>query len=223
MPRATTRDLLLEHGALLYARSGVNGVTSRQLHQAVGARNESALHYHFGSQAGLVEAILRTHLDAVEARRRLLVNRLDDQGRRSVRALVHALAQPMADDLATAIGRAHLRILDEVSHPELAFEPAFPGSLSRLGSDASAGAQMVAWLHEALHHILPELPSAIRAERLAALRAQLIGGHAGRARLLDEDRAPGGPASTTLFLENLVDMASAALSTPPSAATLAAL
>ena len=63
-----TREALLEQGALLFARRGVGGVTARELHDAVGARNESALHYHFGGKDGLVLAILRVHLDAVEAR-----------------------------------------------------------------------------------------------------------------------------------------------------------
>jgi AcrR family transcriptional regulator len=40
MARSTTRDALLEHGALLFARHGVAGVTARQLHEAIGARNE---------------------------------------------------------------------------------------------------------------------------------------------------------------------------------------
>jgi hypothetical protein len=40
MARSTTCDALLEHGALLFARHGVAGVTARQLHEAIGARNE---------------------------------------------------------------------------------------------------------------------------------------------------------------------------------------
>ncbi|MFD2353956.1 TetR/AcrR family transcriptional regulator [Nonomuraea ferruginea] len=95
MSRSSTRDALLRQGALLFARHGVADVTTRQLHEAIGARNESALHYHFGGKDGLVEAILRGHLEAVEARRAPLVAAVAaDDLTADPRALVHALAAP---------------------------------------------------------------------------------------------------------------------------------
>jgi AcrR family transcriptional regulator len=208
---STTRDALLERGAVLFARHGVAGVTARQLHDAVGTRNESALHYHFGDREGLVVEILRLHLEAIEARRAHLVAAIAAEDRSAdVRVLVDALAAPMADDLGTELGRAHLRVVAQVSHPALAYEPPF-----RL-IDAPAGTAVLRWLGLALR----DLPELVRTERLAALRGQLIGAFGLRAQLLDEN--PGRHESTTaLFVANLVDMLVAGLAAPVSPETLA--
>jgi AcrR family transcriptional regulator len=208
----STKEALLEQGALLFARHGVAGVTARQLHQAVGARNESALHYHFGSRDGLVAEILRLHLEAIEARRAALVDAIVAGDRQhDLRALVHALAAPMADDLASTLGRAHLRLVAQLSHPALAYEVPF----RRV--DAPSGRAVARWLHEAL----VALPDPIRVERLAALRSQLVGLFGQRAQLLDEHpKTPG--TSTELFLQNLLDLLVAGLAAVPSPATNAA-
>lgn len=206
---ATTREALIEHGALLFARHGVTGVTTRELHEAVGARNESALHYHFGGRDGLVLEILRRHLDAVEARRaRLLATITAEDRQGDLRALVHALAAPMAEDLETPLGRAHLRLVAQLSHPSLAFEPPFQVA------DAPAGLAVVRWLHDAL----AGLPAPVRAERLALLRDQLIGLFGLRAKLIDD--GDDAHADTRLFVSNLVDVLVAGLSVDPSPDTL---
>lgn len=208
-----TRDLLLEQGALLFARRGVAGVTARQLHEAVGARNESALHYHFGGREGLVHEILRQHVEAIEARRARLVAAIVADDRSSdVRALVHALAAPMADDLGSALGRAHLRLVAQLDHPALAYAAPF-----RI-VEAPAGRAVARWLWQALAH----LPEPIRVERLAALREQLVGLLGLRAQLLDEGPAERLRSSNELFLHNLVDMLVAGLTAEPSDDALAA-
>src|SRR5690606_28500394 len=161
----STREALLEQGALLFARHGVTGVSVKALHEAVGARNESALHYHFGSRRGLLTEILRVHLTAVERRRAVLADEIEATGRTGdLRALVHALAAPMADDLHDPVGRAHLRLVAQLSHPSLAYDEAFR-SAREVEVDAAAGARVVRWLHAAL----PELPSPVRREPLAHL------------------------------------------------------
>lgn len=217
MGTSSTKEALLEHGALLYARHGVAGVSIKALHDAVGARNESALHYHFGNQDGLLAAILRLHLEAVERRRAVLAADLEERGATGdVRALVHALAQPMADDLHDPVGRAHLRIVAQVSHPALAYEAAFR-SAGQVEVDAAAGTKVVAWLQAAL----PSLPRAVRLERLVDLRGHLLSSFGQRAQLIDDDPRRRTP-DVELFLENLLDVLVAGLTAPISPSTLAA-
>lgn len=214
MPGQRTRDALLEHGALLLARHGVARLTARQLHEAVGARNESALHYHFGSIDGLVAAIIRLHVEEVEARRVPVVDAIRGQGQTGdLRALVRALAVPMSEDLATPVGRAHLRVIAQLSHPALAYEMPFQAG------DAPAGTAVVKWLWRALHG----LPEVIRVERMALLRAQLISGFGLRSQLIDDDPdVHGRPEATELFVENLVDVIVAGLRAEPSPEALEA-
>jgi AcrR family transcriptional regulator len=217
MSAPTTRDALLTHGALLFARHGVEGVTPKQLHDAIGARNESAVHYHFGGRAGLVSAIVQGHLDAVEQRRARLIEQMAEAGTtEDLRSVLHALAAPMADDLATPVGRAHLRMVAELSHPAFAYRPAFA---IREAADSRAGTTVVRWLERAL----PDLPPRIRTERLAALRGQLISSFGLRAQLLDDDPDLCDDARTQLFVENLLDMLLAGLTAPPSREALDAL
>jgi AcrR family transcriptional regulator len=188
-------------------------VTAKELHAAAGARNASALHYHFGGQAGLVAAIITLHVDAVEQRRARLVAEIEEaDATGDLRALVRALAAPMADDLTTPLGRAHLRLVAQVSHPSLAYGPAFQVN------DAPAGTKVVRWLAAAM----PELPEPIRRERLVALRAQLIGLFAFRATLRDTSPDVGVVGTDELFVENLVDLLVAGLRTPPSEDAVAA-
>ncbi len=207
MAERSTRDALLEQGALLFAQRGVAGVSAKELHAAAGARNASALHYHFGGQEGLVAAIITLHVDAVEERRAFHAAEIAAAGTTTdLRALVRALAAPMAEDLATAVGRAHLRLVAQVSHPSLAYAPAFQVS------DAPAGSRVVRWLWAAL----PALPDPIRRERMVALRAQLIGLFAFRATLRDAGPEVGVVGTDELFLENLVDLLVAGLQAPAS-------
>jgi AcrR family transcriptional regulator len=209
----STRDALLEEGALLFAERGISGVTAKELHAAAGARNASALHYHFGDRDGLLAAIVTAHVEAVEQRRARLVAAIEAAGdEHDLRAVVRAFAAPMAEDLGTRLGRAHLRLVAQASHPSLAYHRAFQVA------EAPAGTQVTRWLAAAL----PNLPEPIRRERLVALRAQLIGLFAFRATLLD-----GGPRAEVVgtddvFLENLVDLLVAGLRASPSEEAVAA-
>jgi AcrR family transcriptional regulator len=208
-----TQDALLEQGALLFARHGVTGVTTRQLHDAVGARNESAVHYHFGGRAGLVNEIVRVHLETVEGRRaRLVATIVADDRSGDLRTLVHALVGPMAENLETELGRAHLRLAAQLSHPSLAYEQPFHQT------EAPAGRAVVRWLIAAL----ADLPEPVCRERLAALRVLLVSLLGQRAQLIDEGIDDGKHAPTEVFVQNLIDVAVAGLSTAPSAETLRA-
>ena len=213
MTGRSTREALLEEGALLFAHRGPDAVSAKELHAAIGARNESALHYHFGGKQGLVEAILRLHVDAVEARRAPFVAAIRAARRQGdLHALVEALVMPMAVDLETVLGRAHLRLVAHLSHPSLAYRQPFQLT------EAPAGRAVAQWTWQHLDH----LPDEIRGERVAALRTQLITLMGQHAQLIDEGPSKGR-RRTDLFLANLVDMLVAGLDAPPSRATLTAL
>ena len=67
-----TRKRILKHAERLFAKSGIDAVSIRDITDAAGV-NSAAIHYHFGSKSGLVEALLeRWAGELVERRGKLL-------------------------------------------------------------------------------------------------------------------------------------------------------
>uniref|UniRef100_UPI0010418D0F TetR/AcrR family transcriptional regulator n=1 Tax=Actinomadura fibrosa TaxID=111802 RepID=UPI0010418D0F len=63
-----TRERLLDAAERLYAERGIDGVSLREIVQAAGARNATAVQYHFGDRGGVIRAIFARHLPDVSAR-----------------------------------------------------------------------------------------------------------------------------------------------------------
>ncbi|MFA1551275.1 TetR/AcrR family transcriptional regulator [Actinomadura chokoriensis] len=112
-----TRERLLDAAEALYAARGVDAVSLREILQEAGARNATAVQYHFGDRAGVLRAIFARHAPDVEARRHALLDAYED-GERGVRPLAAALVRPPAARLADPSGRAYLQIwADVVNRP----------------------------------------------------------------------------------------------------------
>ncbi|GAA2123874.1 TetR/AcrR family transcriptional regulator [Actinomadura napierensis] len=105
-----TRERLLDAAERLYAERGIDAVSLREIVQAAGARNATAVQYHFGDRAGIVRAIHARHAPEVEARRHALLDAYEADGERDRRALAAALVRPMAACLRDESGRAFLQI-----------------------------------------------------------------------------------------------------------------
>ena len=60
---------LLREAERLFARRGLYQVTVREITEAAGQRNVSALNYHFGSREGVLDAILDRHGDPTDVAR----------------------------------------------------------------------------------------------------------------------------------------------------------
>jgi len=107
---ASTRERLLDAAQHLYALRGLDAVSLREINQAAGARNATAVQYHFGDRAGIVRAIFARYLPDVEARRHALLDSYESAGAADVRALAGALVRPPAARLADPGGRDFLQI-----------------------------------------------------------------------------------------------------------------
>ncbi|QII09040.1 TetR family transcriptional regulator [Rhodococcoides fascians A25f] len=73
-----TRDRILAAAEKLFAEQGVFAVSNRQVSEAAGQRNISAVGYHFGTKTDLVTAVFRRHSEEVESRREVQLNAIDD-------------------------------------------------------------------------------------------------------------------------------------------------
>ena len=71
MPRNSTdtKTRLLDHAERMFAEDGIYAVTNRQITEAAGQKNESALNYHFGTRNELIIALLTRRGRALDASR----------------------------------------------------------------------------------------------------------------------------------------------------------
>ncbi|MCK5792096.1 MAG: TetR/AcrR family transcriptional regulator [Ketobacter sp.] len=56
--KADTREKLILVAIKMFAEQGFSGVSMRNINSAAGTRNSSAVHYHFGSKMGIIEAVM---------------------------------------------------------------------------------------------------------------------------------------------------------------------
>jgi AcrR family transcriptional regulator len=110
-----TAERLVDAAEVLFASHGIEGVSLREINRAAGARNASALQYHFGGRDGLLRAVLAKHHDAVEARRQAMLDAYEADRRADLRALAGALVRPSAAMLADGDGGpAYLQIVADL-------------------------------------------------------------------------------------------------------------
>ncbi|MFF1818606.1 TetR/AcrR family transcriptional regulator [Kribbella sp. NPDC058245] len=96
---SATRELILDTAERMFAERGIHEVSNRQISEAAGQGNNTAVGYHFGTKTDLIRAILRRHSTAVEERRAEMVAAA--QGSRELRDWVECLVRPSTDYLAS--------------------------------------------------------------------------------------------------------------------------
>lgn len=94
-----TRELLLRTAERMFAERGLAQVSNRQIVEAAGQANNSALAYHIGTRADLIEAITRAHVESLAARTRERVRAA--RGSRLPRDHVASLVLPYTEYLAS--------------------------------------------------------------------------------------------------------------------------
>lgn len=99
-----TRIALIEAAERLIAEKGLADVSTREILQEAGQRNQSALQYHFGSKKGLISATINertTQIDQV--RQKMLDDAGDDPSLKQLfEVLIVPLGQLMKDKAAGA-------------------------------------------------------------------------------------------------------------------------
>ncbi|MBW2387848.1 MAG: TetR/AcrR family transcriptional regulator [Deltaproteobacteria bacterium] len=158
MPRHSSREKLLDCAEGLFAERGLEGVSLRTVNAEAGL-SPAALHYHFGSQQALVEALLERRMPSLMERRRQLLDDLDAKNSTaSARDVLDALMRPLAELLAEGgdAGLRYLRLIHRLQadgdlDPQFVIDR-WPGGVER----------MVPLLQRAL----PDLPLALVQLRL---------------------------------------------------------
>lgn len=91
-----TRTALIETAEAMFAEGGFSSVSIRQIGAAIGSANNTVVAYHFGNKDGLIEAIYRYRLPAIELRRSELLREAEAAGKGGcLRTLLSALWLPL--------------------------------------------------------------------------------------------------------------------------------
>jgi AcrR family transcriptional regulator len=122
----TTTERLISAAEVLFASHGIDGVSLREINRAAGAKNASALQYHFRDRDGLLRALMAKHRRDVEARRHAMLDAYEADGRDDLRTLAGALVRPLAAKLSDSDGGPqYLQILaDLTNRPRAVVDPA---------------------------------------------------------------------------------------------------
>lgn len=114
-PRSDTRLRLITAAEKLFGEKGIHAVTLKEINGAAGQRNESALHYHFGSKNALVEAILLYRSADIDKDRGERVDALMLAGQdENLSAILRATFLPLLELLKEEDGVRFMRFLAQV-------------------------------------------------------------------------------------------------------------
>lgn len=146
--RQNTKAALIRAAERLFAEKGLGSVSVRDITRAAGARNESALHYHFGDIETLIRVVFAERYHAIEDARLARIAELDATGKSAdVVALMEAAVGPLFEACLEENGRLYAHFL-----VQLVTDPRF--DLNELASDLEMSCAL-----------------AIRKRTLAALRS----------------------------------------------------
>ena len=206
---AATRLRILRAAEAAYSEGGIEGVSLQEVCRAAGQRNKSAVTYHFGDKAGLLQAILGRHQPRVAER---LVSRLDTLERagrqHDLRCLAEALVLPMVEEAEEPDGGlAFVRISAQLmGHP--VYSHLFFGNWAAQVPGALRWARLLA-------EAGPEVPPAYVRARVLLMAGLLLHGisdWSSAAEALDPElRRPEWSA----VKESLVDSIAAVLASHP--------
>ena len=172
-----TREAILAAAERLFAEHGVIAVSNRQISEAAGQGNNTAVNYHFGTKADLVRAIVRRHTDEIERLRERMVADLGDPT--DLRGWVECLVRPSTEHLAalgnpTWLARFSAQVMTDPV-------------LRAIMVDESLTAPSLHQVLDGVNRCVPELPAPVRAERDDMARHLIVQMTAERERALAED------------------------------------
>ncbi len=207
-----TKNSIMRAAEKLVAQVGVENISIKEIVNAAGQKNESALQYHFKNLTGLLDAVHAERSEQVQAKRAAsLAVLLEKSSEPSLRQLCMLMVEPTFQ-----LARAHLefrRYIKAFGH-ELAISDASPLKIvSTKGGGGESGQQTGLLLRKVLPHLKEE--NYRRRMEAAIMLCSASMYHQAR-----QKNAFRGHQSD-LFLQNLIDALVGLLSAPVSEETQA--
>jgi AcrR family transcriptional regulator len=194
--REATRTALIEAAERLFAESGVEAVSTRQIGAAIGSLNTNVVAYHFGNKPALIEAVFHHRLPEIDRRRGEL---LAAPGPTTIPGLVRAFALPLFEQTDSAGQHSFARFL---------------GGLERSGLSAARAEVAPDYPHsQRLTELLvAQLPPETAGEGTLRIRL-IVSLFATVLQVIDRDSALA-PAAARRMFDNAIAMAAAAFGAP---------
>jgi AcrR family transcriptional regulator len=202
---ASTRELLIDAAARLFAERGVDNVSIAEIVRAAGQRNPSAVHYHFGSGDEVLRAVLARHVPDLAARRAVLLEQARARRSGGARAAAEAIVRPVTEFAQGGWReRAYLQIGSELAGVVERSTPQIRALLKQ-----TAGHE--AW--DLLRQRCPTIPTDLWRIRQDICIVFIGRAAADRARQLDR-KSERRVLSDDRFVDNLVEMLLGAMKAP---------
>ncbi len=157
-PSDYSKQRLLLAAIKLFAEQGIDGVSLRMINREAGAKNNSALHYHFGSKLGLVEAVVEFIQDWFEEAREDALSAVEAKGDDlQVRDILEAFIAPYLQLVESESWGYHaVRFLARM---ELEGGPDIHATLNRFATSS------LTRFKKLLSTVLPEVPRKLLMQR----------------------------------------------------------
>ena len=180
--KGDTKAALMRAAERLFAERGLGGVSVRDITLAAGARNQSALHYHFGSMDELIKEVFAHRYRSIEESRLKRLSEMDVEGTAvDIGRLMEAAVGPLFEACLEEDGRLYARFC-----VQLTTDPRFDlVQLVRITGMASA-----MHMRDRISAALAELPEDVlrtRQRRLFKISIILMADYAG---LIEAGNAP---------------------------------
>jgi AcrR family transcriptional regulator len=194
-----TRSRLIAEGERLFAEHGIASVTLKEVAQAAGQRNNTAIQYHFGNKEGLLLAITLHRARVTEQSRAEMLARAGAAGRGyTVGDLVAAMVLPLAVNLRP--GDYYLRFQSRLVEER--------GGFQNLGDELPGAMRAIPDL---LFRLCPEIPQTLMRHRFGNALISIIHTLARYQRLVSESALE---VTASALVEDLIAVTSAGLTAP---------
>lgn len=201
----------------VFAVKGLQGATLREIREQAGQKNESVIHYHFGSREAIVESVLQLRSVPVDARRNELLDTVRSENKGvplSAEQIARCCMLPLAEQLLDSDGPPghYMRFLIQLRVDRSVWRQ-FRGRHG-LGLDACLAA---------LRESKPYTPPAITNQRFINVMDMQLNGLAALEQIQHAQGALFRRADARVRIEDLIATGAAMLDAPLSPAVLVAL
>lgn len=204
---------ILETAERLYALYGIDAVSIRQITAEAGQKNGSAVHYHFGSRDGLVDAILALRTGARNQLRLEMLDALKEASRDQlpdIRGVAEAMVRPQFKDLTLGSRSYHRRFVKQVHQRHELMEKVLS---NRHDLGLRECFRLIRWQS-------PDIPAPILYHRYIHANAIAIDAAANLEERLDIDPKSLTERSIALHIECCIDSITAVFTAPVSDAAM---